>query len=194
VTLSDPARLALESAVAAGAKDCAAKLGTATGREWGVDGVALSLEEPGALADLHASVAGDHYGAHLTFPGGSFLVLCGGKDGYLIASAFARDVHERVESLPKREAHALGEVANIMLNPLLERLAKARGAGLIISGPRTGLASRRDHLSKALARYRDGAELAATFLVKLASRSLPGGCLLLVFLDRDFIEKISPGA
>lgn len=188
---SDEEQKALASVVAAGAGACAAKLGEITHHEWSVDGVTLSLDEAGPFAELLASAANDHYGAHLSFPGGSFLLLCAGKSGYLISSAFTRDVQDRVESMPKREAHALGEVSNIALNPMLGHMAKAWGMTLIISSPQSGLASRRDHLSKALARYAEGVPLALTFFVKLVSRRLFSECSLLLFLDRDLVAKIA---
>lgn len=191
MTLSDEAQAALTAVVSAGARSCAAKLGEVTFQAWSVEGVTLSLDEAGPFADLLASIADDHYGAHLSFPGGGFLVLCAGKSGYLIATAFTRDVQDRVESMHKREIHALGEVSNIMLNPMLGHLAKAWGTSLIISAPKTGLASQRDHLAKALARYQEGTPLAATFFVKLASRGLFSECLLLLFLDRNFVAKIA---
>ena len=191
MTLSEETQKALTAVVAAGAAECAGKLGEVTHHEWGVDAVTLSLDEAGPFASLLASVAVDHYGAHLTFPGGSFLVLCSGKSGYLIATAFTRDVQDRVESMHKREAHALGEVSNIMLNPMMGHLAKAWGLSLIISSPKTGLASQRDHLAKALARYKDGTPLASTFFVKLGSRQLFSECLLLLFLDKNFVAKIA---
>lgn len=191
MNLSEDAQKALTAVVAAGAAGCAAKLGEVTHHEWSVDGVTVSLDEAGPFAEVLASVAVDHYGSHLSFPGGSFLVLCSGKSGYLITSAFTRDVQDRVESMPKREAHALGEVSNIMLNPMLGHLAKAWGMSLIISSPKSGLASQREHLSRALARYKEGAPLASTFFVKLASRQLFSECLLLLFLDRNLVEKIA---
>lgn len=192
MTPSEAAQAALIGVVTAGAKECAAKLSEITHHEWGVDGVQLSLDEAGPFANVLASVAQDHYGAHLHFPGGSFLVLCGGKSGYLIATAFTRDVQDRVESMDKREAHSLAEVSNIMLNPMMGHLAKAWGMSLIISGPKAGLASQRDHLTRALARYgADKTPLAATFFIKLGSRALFSECLLLLFLDRDFTAKVA---
>jgi hypothetical protein len=189
--LPEEAQKSLTAVVAEGGAACAAKLGEITHHDWSVNGVTLSLDEAGPFADLLASVAVDHYGAHLTFPGGSFLVLCSGKSGYLIATAFTRDVQDRVESLHKREAHALGEVSNIVLNPMVGILAKAWGARLIISAPKSGLASQRDHLANALARYKEGNPLAASFFVKLGSRGLFSECVLLLFLDRDFVSKIA---
>ncbi|MEK7383034.1 MAG: hypothetical protein AAB262_07080 [Elusimicrobiota bacterium] len=191
MTLSAEARKALTTAVTAGVKDCAAKLGEVTFSEWNVDGVTLSLDEAGPFADLLASIDNDHYGAHLSFPGGSFLVLCTSKSGYLITNAFTRAVPDRVESIPKREARSLGEVSNIMLNAMLGHFAKAWDRDIIISSPKTGIAKQRDHLAKALALYREEAPLAATFLAKLASRRLLSECLLLIFLDKDSVEKIA---
>ncbi len=191
MNLSEDAQKALTAVVAAGAAGCASKLGEVTHHEWSVDGVTVSLDEAGPFAEVLASVAVDHYGSHLSFPGGSFLVLCSGKSGYLITSAFTRDVQDRVESMPKREAHALGEVSNIMLNPMLGHLAKAWGMSLIISSPKSGLASQREHLSRALARYKEGTPLASTFFIKLVSRQLFSECLLLLFLDRSLVEKIA---
>ena len=62
---------------------------------------------------------------------------------------------------------------------------------LIISAPKAGLASQRDHLASALARYQGPAPLASTFFVKLASRELFSECVLLLFLDRTFVEQVA---
>ena len=151
----------------------------------------LSLDEAGPFADQMSSTAGDTYGSRVTFKGGSFLLLFSGKSGYLISSAFTRDFQERVESMPKRESHALGEASNILLNPLVGHLAKAWGMTLIISAPKTSVSSRRDHLTRSLEVYKDGNRLAATFAVKLVSTQLFSECLLLLFLDAALVETIA---
>ena len=174
---------ALTAVVAEGAAACAAKLAEVTYAPWSVESVVFAEAESGPFADMLTAVAADTYGSHLGFPGGSFLLLYSGKSAYLIATAFTRDFQDRVESLPKREAHALGEVSNILLNPMMGALAKARGAGLIISAPKTGIASRRDHLANAVARYKAAGAFPAAFVVKLASSQLFSECLLLLFLD-----------
>lgn len=189
--LTEETKKALLSVVAAGARDCAAKLGEVTVRPWSVDGVELSLDEAGPFAGLLDSVVNDHYGAHLTFTGGSFLLVCAGKTGYYLASAFTRGVSERVDALHQWEAPAFGEVSNIILNPMLDDLAEAWGQTLILSSPLSGIASQRDHLVQALSRYRRGSPLSATFMAKLTAPALSGECLLMLFLDREFVEKIS---
>ena len=190
MALSEETKKSLVAAVGAGARDCAARLGKVTRKEWTVGDVALSLDEAGPFGDLLASVANDHYGAHLTFPGGSFLVVCSGKDGYYLASAFTRGVSDRVDALHKWEAPAFGEVSSIALNPMLDRVAEAWGQDLLIlSAPQAEIASQRDHLARALSRYRAGSPLDAAFLVKM---SAPGHeCLLVLFLDREFVGRIT---
>lgn len=191
MTYSEEAQKVLTAAVAAGAQGCTLKLGEITHHEWAVDGVALNLDETGPFSSQLGAIANDHYGTSLTFAGGSFLVLCSGKSGYLISTAFTRDVQDRVESMHKREAHTLGEVSNIMLNPMVGHLAKACGMSLIISSPKTRLSSQRDHMAKALERYPQSAPLAASLFVKLTSRRLSSEYWLLVFLDRTFVDKIA---
>lgn len=172
----------VRAVVREGAQACASRLAEITYNPWSVDEVD-SAESEEAFADLLAGVAADTYGSHLTFPGGSFLLLYSGKSAYLIATAFTRDFQDRVESLPKRDAHALGEVSNIMLNPMMGRLAKAAGAPLIISAPKTGIASRRDHFAQAVARYEDAGSFPVVVRVRLGSSQLHSQCLLLLLLD-----------
>ena len=189
--LSDDGRKVLTAIVAAGAEECAAKLADFTHHPWSVESVTLSLDEAGPFAALMEGVAADTYGCTITFPGGSFLLLYSGKSGYLISSAFTRDFQDRVEGMSKREVLALGEASNILINPLVGRLAKAWGASLIISSPKTAISSRRDHLTRALESSKKGSGLAATFAVKLASTQLFSECHLLLFLDAAMVEKIA---
>ena len=191
---SEEGRSALTAVVAAGVELSAVRLAEATNDAWRVHGVSLSLDEAGPFAAEHATVAADHYGSHFAFPGGSFLVLFSGKSGYLVTTAFTRDYQDRVENMAARESVALGEVANILLNPLVGHLAKSWGVRLIISAPKTKVASPRDHLTRALERYRDGDRLAATFFAAMNSPQLFSECRILLFLDRDFVGRIAgPG-
>jgi hypothetical protein len=177
----------LTSVVAEGIGRSAARLAEITHDPWRVLSVAMSRDEAGSFADAHAAVADDHYGSHFTFPGGSLLVLFSGKTGYLVTTAFTREVRDRVESLPKRESIALGEVANVMLNPLIGHLAKSWGRRLIISAPETRIASPRDHLTHALSRYREPDRLAATFFAHLDSPQLFSECRIMLFLEHGFL-------
>jgi hypothetical protein len=191
MTLSKEAGDSLASVVAAGVALSAARLEEITHDPWRVLSVSLSQDEAGPFADAHASVAGDHYGSHFTFPGGSFLLLYSGKTGYLVTTAFTRDFQDSVENLPKRESVALGEVSNVLLNPLVGHLAKSWGLRLIISAPETKIASPRDHLTRALARYQAADRLAATFFAHLDSPQLFSECKLMLFLDRGLVARLS---
>jgi hypothetical protein len=137
------------------------------------------------------SIVNDHYGTLLSFPGGSFLFLFAGKAGYLVTNAFTRDVQDRVEGLNQREGNALGELTNIVLNPLVGHLAQAWGFRLVVSSPSTRIASRRDHLTAALGAYAQGDALAAAFYAKLTCDSLLSDCELLIFLERVLVDVIS---
>jgi hypothetical protein len=196
--LSNDAQKSLTAVVAAGVARCAQKLGDATHDPWRVAEVTLSLEQAGPFAAVFDGVVNDHYGSFLTFPGGSLVVLFAGKSGYLVTNAFTRDIQDRVEGLNQREASTLGEIANIVLNPLVGHLAKAWGISLVVSAPSTRIASRRDHLTKALEPYgvggRDGDRLAATFFVRLACDELFSEGQILLFLDQDLVAKIAGSA
>jgi hypothetical protein len=193
MSASEEAGSGLTGAVAAGAEAGAKRLAEATRDPWRVAGVALSVADEGPFAAEHASVAGDHYGSHFTFPGGSVLVLFSGKSGFLVASAFTRDHEEAVEHLSKRESLILGEVANILLNPLIAHLADVWDQHILVSAPRTKIASPREHLAAALERYRNAEPLAASFFISLASSRLSGECRVLLFLDRSLVGRISAG-
>ena len=182
---------AMTAVVEAGVRRSAERLGEITHDPWRVLTVALSQDEAGPFADTHAAVSGDHYGSHFSFAGGSFLVLFSGKAGYLVTTAFTRDVQDRVESLPKRESAALGEVSNVVLNALVGHLAKSWGRRLIISAPETRIASPRDHLTRALSRYRDGDRLAATFFAHLDSPQLFSECRIMLFLDGGLLSRLA---
>jgi hypothetical protein len=190
MNLSEEARKSLTGVVAAGVELSAARLAEATHDAWRAAGVSLSLEAAPFAAE-HEGAAVDHYGSHFTFRGGSFLVLFSGKSGYLVASAFTRDYRERVENLAQRDCAALGEVANILLNPLVGHLAAAWGERIIISAPQTSVAGPREHLHRALERYRGAERLAATFLSVLESSELFSECRVLMFLDRDLVGRVA---
>ena len=191
MTLATDAGDALTAVVAAGVELSAARLAEATHDPWRVLSVALSRDEAGPFADVHASVAGDHYGSHFSFPGGSFLVLFSGKTGYLVTAAFTRGLQDRVENMPKREAVVLGEVSNVLLNGLVGHLANAWGLRLIISAPETGISSPRDHLTRAVSRYREADPLAATFFATLASPRLSSECRIMLFLGRGLVSRLA---
>jgi hypothetical protein len=182
---------ALLPAVAEGVAFSAARLEEITHDPWRVLSVASSRDEAGPFAAAHASVSGDHYGSHFTFSGGSFLVLYSGKTGYLVTTAFTRDFQDRVENMTKREAVTLGEVSNVLLNPLVGHLAKAWGQRLIISAPQTHISSPRDHLTRALARYAEANRLAATFFAHLDSPQLFSECKIMLFLDRGLVARLA---
>jgi hypothetical protein len=194
MSLSKEAGDALIATVTAAVQLSADRLQEITHDPWRVLSVALSQDEAGPFADVHASVAGDHYGSHISFPGGSFLLLFSGKTGYLVTTAFTRDFQDRVENMAKRESVALGEVSNVLLNPLVGHLAKAWGQRLIISAPETRIASPRDHLTRALARYQSGAGLGATFFAHLDSPQLFSECRIMLFLDRGLLERLTAPA
>ncbi len=192
--LSQEAADALTAVVAEAASFSAERLKEITHDPWRVISAALSQDEAGPFAAEHASVSGDHYGSQITFPGGSFLLLFSGKTGYLVTTAFTRDFQDRVENMPKRESAALGEVSNVLLNPFVGHLAKAWGQRLIISAPETKIASPRDHLLRALARYPAEPGLGAAFFVHLDSPQLFSECRIMLFLDRSFVARIArPG-
>lgn len=194
MTLAAGAGDALTAVVAEGVALSAARLQEITHDPWRVLSVTLSEDEAGPFAAAHASVAGDHYGSHFTFPGGSFLVLFSGKTGYLITTAFTRDFQDRVENMVKRESVTLGEVSNVLLNPMVGHLAKAWGLRLIISAPETKIASPREHLTRALARYQSADRLAATFFAHLDSPQLFSECKIMLFLDRGLVARLAPAA
>ena len=191
MTSAEDAGDALTAVVAAGVRISAARLEEITHDPWRVLSVALSRDEAGPFADAHASVVGDHYGSHFSFPGGSFLVLFSGKTGYMVTTAFTRDFQDRVENMPKRESAALGEVSNVLLNPLIGHLAKSSGRRLVVSAPETKLASSRDHLTRALSRYRDADRLAATFFAHLDSPRLFSECRIMLFLNGEMTARLA---
>jgi hypothetical protein len=191
MTIAQQAGDALTAVVAEGVKLSAARLEEITHDPWRVLSVELSQDEAGPFAAAHSSVSGDHYGSHFSFPGGSFLVLYSGKTGYLITTAFTRDVQDQVENMAKRESVALGEVSNVLINPLVGHLAETWGLRLIISAPETRIASPRDHLTRALARYANGDGLAATFFAHLDSPQLFSECKIMLFLDRGLVGRIA---
>jgi hypothetical protein len=191
MSLAKEAGDALTAAVAEAVKLSAARLEEITHDPWRVLSVSLSRDEAGPFADAYASVTGDHYGSHVSFPGGSFLVMFSGKSGYLITTSFTRDVQDRVENMVKRESVVLGEVSNVLLNPLVGRLAGAWDMRLIISAPETRIASPRDHLTRALARYKDADTLAATLFAHLDSPQLFSECRIMLFLGRGLVERLA---
>jgi hypothetical protein len=189
--VNDEGRKALTQVVSEGLALCAQKLGEATHDPWDVAEVSLSVDEAGPFAAVFDSIVADHYGSLLGFPGGSFLFLFSGKSGYMVTNAFTRDVQDRVEGMNQREGNALGELANIALNPLLGHLAKSWGFRLVVSAPKTRIASRRDHLTSALAAYGGGDALAATFFARLRCESQFSECHILIFLERVVVDAIS---
>jgi len=189
--VNEEGRAALTTVVREGLELCAKKLGEATHDPWRVEELELSVDEAGPFAAVFDSIVNDHYGSLLSFPGGSFLFLFSGKSGYLVTNAFTRDVQDRVEGMNQRERSALGELANIALNPLLGHLAKSWGFRLVVSSPKTRIASRRDHLSAALAAYGGGDALAATFFARLKCDSQFSECHVLIFLERVVVDAIS---
>jgi hypothetical protein len=189
--MTEEGRKALTDVVAAGLDQCAKKLGEATHDPWHVAELTLSVDEAGPFSAVLDSVVNDHYGSLLSFPGGSFLFLFTGKSGYLITNAFTRDVQDRVEGLNQREANALGELANIAVNPLVGHLAKSWGFRLVVSSPSTRIASRRDHLTSALTAYAGADGLAAAYYARLVCDSLFSECQVLIFLERVLVEAIS---
>jgi len=176
---------ALTKLMAEGAAKSAEKLTLVTNDAWRVDKVELSVEDGAPFEALLSGIAKDHYGSHFSVPGATFLVMFAGKSGYLVTTAFTRDHQDRVEGMEKRESKALGEVANIFLNPLIGHLAAAWKRGMIISAPAMQVASQRDLLTQALSRFKDKDKLAATFFIKLASPNLFSECLVLIFLDAE---------
>jgi hypothetical protein len=191
MTLAKDAGEALTAVVAAGVELSAARLSEVTHDPWRVLSVAVSQDEAGPFADVHDSVSGDHYGSHFSFPGGSFLVLFSAKTGFMVTSAFTRDLQERVEDMAKREAVVLGEVSNVLLNGLVGHLADAWSLRLIISAPETGIASPRDHLMRAVSRYRESDPLAATVFARLASPRLSSECRIMLFLGRGLVAGLA---
>jgi len=191
VSLDAAGRRVLSELVAAGAKLCADKLTGATHDRWHVEEVTLSIDEAGPFAEAFNSVVHDHYGTELVFPGGGFLVLFSGKSGYLVTNAFTREIQDRVEGLNQREANALGELCNILLNPMVGHLAQAWGFRLVVSAPRTRISSRRELLTESLASYKESDALAATFFIRLRCESLFSDCHILLFLERPLVEAIS---
>lgn len=179
---------ALKKVVAEGAAKAVEKLSEATDSKWLVQSVELSVEDGTPFEALLAGVAKDHYGSHFTVAGATFLVMFAGKSGYLVSTAFTREHQDQVESMDKRELRALAEVANIFLNPLIGHLAAACKRPMIVSAPKMQVASQRDLLTTALARFKDGDELAASFLIKLNSPNLFSDCVVAVFLDRSLAE------
>ncbi|MFI5348402.1 MAG: hypothetical protein ACHQ2Z_02565 [Elusimicrobiota bacterium] len=193
MTFSKEEGEALIAVVAEGVRGSASRLAELTREPWRVISVESSADEPGPFADAHAAVSSDHYGSHFSFEGGSILVLFSGKAGFRVTSAFTRDVHDRVEHIPKRESAALGEVSNVMLNPLVGHLAKSWGRRLIISAPETKIGTPRDQLTRALSRFGTD-RLAATFFARLDSPKLSSECRIMLFLDRGLIERLSARA
>jgi hypothetical protein len=189
--VTEEGKAALTKVVREGLELCAKKLGDATHDPWRVEALQLSVDEAGPFAATFDSIVSDHYGSLLGFPGGSFLFLFSGKSGYLVTNAFTRDVQDRVEGMNQREGSALGELANIALNPLLGHLAKSWGFRLVVSAPKTRIASRRDHLTSALAAYGGGDALAATFFARLKCDSQFSECHVLIFLERVVVDAIS---
>ncbi|MBI3552124.1 MAG: hypothetical protein HY077_06365 [Elusimicrobia bacterium] len=178
-------RDALAKLIADGAAKSAESLSGLTDNKWAVEKVELSVEEGAPFEAMLAGIAKDHYGSHFSIPGATFLVLFTGKSGYLVTTAFTRDHQDRVEGLEKRESKALAEAANIFLNPMIGHLAAAWKRTIIISAPDMQVASQRDLLTAALARFKDKDRLAATFFIKLSSQNLFSECSILIFLDAE---------
>ena len=189
--MTEQEKSALTAVVSEGLAQCAKTLTQATHDLWRVHSLVLSLENAGPFSTAFDSVANDHYGASLQFPGGSFVFLFSGKSGFLATNAFTRDAQDRVENFNQREVRALGELANIALNPLVGHLAKAWGFRLVVSAPQSRIASRRDHLASALSAYAGQDTLAAAFYAKLQCDSLFSECDLLIFLERVLVEAVT---
>lgn len=182
---------ALAAAVAPGLELCAAALGSATHDPWSVLKFSVQPGDPAPFAELSDFIAADSYGSLLTFAGGSFLVLFSGKSAYLAGSAFTREAQDSLENLEHREERAVAELSNVLLNPLVGHLAKIAASRLIVSAPKTRIASRRDHLSAALARYGSGNPLAAAADASLASEPLSAECRILVFFEESLAAKLA---
>ena len=174
---------ALRRLIADAAAKSAQSLSAITDNKWEVKAVELSVSDGAPFDEMLSGVAKDHYGSHFSIPGATFLVMFSGKSGYLVTTAFTRDHQDRVEGMEKRESKALAEAANIFLNPLIGHLASAWKRPIIISAPQMQVASQRDLLTSALARFKDQDALAASFHIKLASSNLFSECVVLIFLD-----------
>lgn len=175
-------RDALAALVSEAAALTAAKLAEATREKWRVDSVAFGVEDGAAFEPLLASIAKDHYGSRFTVPGAAFVVIFGGKSGYLASTAFTRDHQDQLESLEKRELRTLAELANVILNPLVGRFAEGWKRPLILSSPEMRVASPRELITSALGRFEAEEKLAATALIKLSSPDLFSDCAIAVFL------------
>jgi hypothetical protein len=179
---------ALGELVREGGEKSAALLTNATGNKWGVAGVAVSGSDDVPFEKILDGVARDHYGSHFTVPGATFLVVFSGKSGYLVTTAFTRDHQDSVEGMPKLESRALAEVANMLLNPLLGHLSAAWKRRLMISAPKMQIASPRDLLLDALARFKEKNALAGAVHLQLSSSDLFSDCSVLMFLDAELIK------
>jgi len=181
-------REALRALVAEGGAKAAEKLGEATGEKWVIESVALSVEDDAVFEPLLAGIAKDHYGSHFSIPGAGIVVMFPGKSGYLVSTAFTRDHQDQVESMDKRELKSLAEIANIFLNPLIGHLAAAWRRTVILSAPKMEVASQRDLVTAALARFQDKEKLAASLLIKLSSPNLFSQCAVAIFLDSSLAD------
>lgn len=172
-----------------GADLCLRQLGKISGAAWGTEAVFLGDATQEQLGKLFAGSLEDCYGNWFTAQGAAFLIIFSRKPGMVVSGKFTRG-SRAADALENRDAKAIAEVSNILVNGFASALADALGRDLIVSAPQSMTDNRRDLILRGLKTLVDPGKLGISCLVRLLSPGLVTEFAVIGLLDQSTIEEL----
>ena len=172
-----------------GAELCLRQLGKISGAAWGTEAVFLGEASQEQLHKLFAGSLEDCWGNWFTSQGAAFLIIFSRKPGMVVSGKFTRS-SKAADALENRDAKAIAEVSNILVNGFASALADAIDRDLIVSEPHSMTDSRRELIARGLKTLVDPAKLGASCLVRLLSPGLVTEFSVIALLDQATLDEL----
>ncbi len=174
----------------AGADTCLRQLDKLSEAAWGTEALFLGDASQRQLEAMFAGSLEDCYGNWFWTEAAAFLVLFSRKPGMVVTSRFTRAHSGPVDALANRDAKAVAEVSNILINSFVGALADALERDLIVSAPESMTDSRRELLLRGLHKFPGADKLALSCLARFLSPGLVAEFSVVCLLDEGSVEKL----
>ena len=191
MTYSEEAEKALLTLIGDGVSASADTLAEVSHTTWETQTVSINTDTLESLQTRFAADPDDHYGAFLTTPGAVFTLIFQKQSGPRLAKAFLSKASRSSNARAPRDEECLAEVANIVINAVVNTIANAVDESFLLSAPEVVLGSKSVLLKIALVKLQTaGDKHAILTYVHMASEALSSDCAVLIFMSPIFRGRL----
>ena len=181
---SEAAEKALLALIGDGVSASADSMAAVSHTAWVTRTVSINADTIENISARFALEPDDHYGAFLSMPGAVFTLIFPKQSGPRLAQAFLSTTDRSPHARVPRDEECLAEVANIVINAIVNTMADAIDESFMLSAPEMALGRKSSLLKIALDKLKTaGDKHAILTYVNMASEALSSDCAVLIFMS-----------